>query len=215
MPAPTAAPSDASAFEEYTGVYDLLARPFSIPLFRLALRRIGPLPSAAAVLDLGCGPGRELCSLAAHPSVAEAVGVDLSPAMCARARSRVRASGVTATVVAANAANLPNELRDRFDLVLSSIAHHHFSDPVAVARGARSALRAHGRYCIIDYGPERTNSWLAPLARVADPGWRGFLAPSELARLLIGAGFVEVTWSQLSPGIGVAIAETPDEPAQF
>lgn len=213
-PAPRRQVGDIEEFGDRAGVYDVLACPFTIPLFRLALRRIAPLPDRASVLDLGCGPGRELGSFAAHPAVQEVVGVDVSPTMCAHATHRAGAKGLAVRIVNADAAGLPAELHDQFDLVLASLTHHHFPDPGAVAREAVAALKPGGRYCIIDYGPDRTNARLAPLARVADPGWCGFMTPSELAGLLFGAGFSDVRWSQLAPGVGVAIASAGSPPAQ-
>lgn len=52
------------------------------------MRRLGLLGPGCRLLDLGCGTGR--VTLAVAPAVARAVGIDVSPAMIARAEAAAR-----------------------------------------------------------------------------------------------------------------------------
>ena len=78
------------------------------------------------VLDLGCGDGRLLAlTLGARPDAVEAIGVDSSPPMLARARARF-ASDSRVSI-------LEHDLNDRlpalgfFDVIVSGFAIHHVS----------------------------------------------------------------------------------------
>ena len=100
---------------------------------RLDARRAGEaelvevLPARTKrVLDLGCGDGRLLAlTLGARPEVVEAIGVDSSPPMLARARARF-ASDTRVSI-------FEHDLSDRlpalgvFDVVVSGFAIHHLA----------------------------------------------------------------------------------------
>lgn len=60
---------------------------------------------------------------------------------------------------------------------------------------------------MIDYGTDGVGRLLTSLAPAADPGWCGVMDAERLAGLLLGSGFCRMSWSQLAPGVGVAIAE--------
>lgn len=83
------------------------------------------LPSTIGrVLDLGCGDGRLLAVvLEAHPEVTEAVAVDSSPPMIARADERFAAYDSVRVVEG----DLEDPIVDhgRFDAIVSGFAIHH------------------------------------------------------------------------------------------
>ena len=105
---------------------------------RAALERLvgwAAVSGGERVLDVACGPG--LVAAAFAPHVAQVVGVDLTPAMLARATAIVRERGIAnAAFAQADVERLP--FPDRcFDRVVSRRAFHHFPDP-APADGARA-----------------------------------------------------------------------------
>jgi SAM-dependent methyltransferase len=196
------APSGEPSFERYAWCYDALARPFSAPLLWLALREMRPLAVGTRILDLGCGPGAELSSLARLAGVARVVGVDSSPAMVRRAR---RTAPARVEVLVADAAALPTRASGPFDLVITVLAHHHFDDPYAVAGQARRVLARGGVYAVVDSAPGSLDGFLGPLSRIADPGFVGHLPPEELADVMLRAGFDRVVWRRIAPGVGCAL----------
>jgi ubiquinone/menaquinone biosynthesis C-methylase UbiE len=201
-------------FDELAEFYELLVRPFSTPIFDEALRVMGRyLAPDSRVLDAGCGPGRELCRVAALLPQGEAVGVDLAAGMVDVAHAAALERGLdNCAFFQADVGSLPRRFDRGFDLVYSCLAHHHYPDPAAAAANVLRCLRPGGVYCVIDPGPAWFNALSAPLARFADPGWIGWKTPEEFRALLDGAGFVRTCWIPLLPGFGIAIGQkrTPD-----
>ncbi|MCJ7625882.1 MAG: methyltransferase domain-containing protein, partial [Anaerolineaceae bacterium] len=62
------------------------------------------LPKGCSILDMGCGIGRHAVELAKHGYYV--TGVDLTPAMLARARAAADAAGVVVEFINSNAADL-------------------------------------------------------------------------------------------------------------
>jgi ubiquinone/menaquinone biosynthesis C-methylase UbiE len=196
-------------FDELAEFYELLVRPFSTPIFDEALPVIRRyLAPDSRVLDVGCGPGRELRRVAALLPQGEAVGVDLAPGMVQVAHAAARERGLHhCAFFQADVCNLPRRFDGAFDLVYSSLAHHHYPDPAAAAAGVLRCLRPGGVYCVIDPGPAWFNALSAPLGRIADPGWIGWKTPREFRALFDAAGFAGSGWIPLLPGFGIAIAQ--------
>lgn len=100
----------------------------------------------ARVLDIGCGPGHLVERLADRGL--EVTGVDLDPAMIARARRRL---GDRARLLTADVANLP--LPDaEFDLVVSTLSMHHWANPQAGLVEIARVLKPDGGALIFDLG---------------------------------------------------------------
>jgi ubiquinone/menaquinone biosynthesis C-methylase UbiE len=199
-------------FDQLAELYEALVRPFSTPIFDEALEWIRNfLSDDSRVLDLGCGPGRELRQVAKLVPLGEVVGVDLAAGMIEVAQTSTRASGLdNCAFFQADVGDLPRVFTDRFDVVYSSLAHHHFPDPELAARNALRCLRPSGVYCIVDPGPEWFNALSAPLCRIGDPGWIGWKTPEEFRALLEGAGFTRTCWIPLLPGFGLAVGQKAD-----
>ena len=196
-------------FDELAEFYELLVRPFSTPIFDVALAVIRRyLTIDSRVLDAGCGPGRELRRVAELLPQGEAIGVDLAAGMVevAHAAARERALDNCA-FFQADVGSLPRRFDRGFDLVYSCLAHHHYPDPAAAAENVLRCLRPGGVYCIIDPGPAWFNALSAPLGRLADPGWIGWKTPQEFRALLAAAGFARTCWIPLLPGFGIAIGQ--------
>ncbi|MDP9373631.1 MAG: methyltransferase domain-containing protein, partial [Chloroflexota bacterium] len=118
------------------------------PLLSLARPQAGE-----RALDVGCGTGLLLRLLADSEERVALAGVDLDPAMIARARRRV--PEVALCVASATALPYPD---DRFDLLTSTFVLHHL-DPAgqhAALVEARRVLRPGGRLVLVDFGPPRT-----------------------------------------------------------
>jgi SAM-dependent methyltransferase len=198
-------------FDRLAELYEALVRPFSTPIFDEALETIrGYLSFDSRVLDVGCGPGRELRRVAALVPEGEAVGIDLAAGMVRVAHVSARVHGLdNCAFFQADVGTLPRGFRGKFDLVYSCLAHHHFPDPAAAAASVLRCLRAGGVYCVIDPGPPWFNTLSAPLGRLADPGWIGWKTPEQFRALLVEAGFARSCWIPLLPGFGLAVGQKP------
>ncbi|GAA3134277.1 class I SAM-dependent methyltransferase [Streptomyces rameus] len=99
----------------------------------------------ADVLDLGCGTGS--LSLLAVGQGHRVTGVDRSPAMAERARTKL--AGHTATILCGDAA-APPVGEERFDAVLVRHVLWALPDPAAALRHWRTLLRPGGRFVLVE-----------------------------------------------------------------
>jgi SAM-dependent methyltransferase len=194
-------------FDDLALFYETLVRPFSTPIFTEALDVIRRyLTTDSRVLDAGCGPGREARRVAGLVPQGEVVGVDLAVGMVEVAAASSRRPDNCA-FFQADVGNLPARFHGEFDLVYSSLAHHHYPDPALAASEILRCLRPGGLYCVIDPGPAWFNALSAPLGRLADPGWIGWHTPEQFRSLFTAAGFARTCWVPLLPGFGLAIGQ--------
>ncbi|MFJ4526442.1 class I SAM-dependent methyltransferase [Streptomyces sp. NPDC088810] len=124
----------------------------------------------ADVLDLGCGTGS--LSLLAAEQGHRVTGVDRSPAMVERARTKL--AGRTAQILCGDAA-APPVAPQRFDVVLVRHVLWALPDPAGVLRHWRGLLRPGGRFVLVEgvWGTlapvgvpaARLTAHLAPLTR--------------------------------------------------
>jgi ubiquinone/menaquinone biosynthesis C-methylase UbiE len=88
--------------------------------------------AAGDLLDIGTGPGWLLLALRkAHPRLTPA-GLDVSPAMVAKARVNMARAGLSETIriVEAKSSSLPYP-DEAFDIVVSTGSIHHWKEPAA------------------------------------------------------------------------------------
>jgi SAM-dependent methyltransferase len=172
----------------------------------LALDRLGLLPGQR-VVDLGCGSGRTTLELAARVGPGgEAVGVDISAEMLARARERaVRAGAGNVEFVHADV-QVHDLGEGRFDAAYSRFGVMFFADPVAAFANVRRALRPGGALSFVCWQSVFDNEWmLIPGAAVAsvtgslpqlpgpgEPGPFSLADPGRVCFVLEAAGFGSV-----------------------
>lgn len=106
-------------------------------------------PARGDVVEIGFGTG---ASLAHYPSaVRRLVGLDPNPGMHARARPRVRDTGVPVALVVGAAEGLPL-LDGCADTAVSMLTLCSVTDPQAVLRDVRRVLRHDGRLLVMEHG---------------------------------------------------------------
>ena len=119
------------------------------------------------VLDVGCGTGT--LTLAAKKRVGadgSVRGVDASPEMIARARTKSEQGGMPVIFEVAAAQSLPFP-DAAFDAVLCSLALHHLPENARATALAemRRVLKPDGRVLIVEFSRERgALAWLNPVA---------------------------------------------------
>ena len=128
----------ADNFDEYL----VLRLGYSGPkiLRHLATSFLGPPLPARDILDLGCGTG--LAGSAFKPFARTLTGVDVSPQMLAKARSRA----IYDTLVEADIEALPPTMAGPFDIVLAADVLVFFGDLERLFTEVRSRLRSGGHW---------------------------------------------------------------------
>jgi ubiquinone/menaquinone biosynthesis C-methylase UbiE len=198
MTLPAYAMSQASFPEMYER---LLVGPLFRPWAELTLDAVA-LASGDRVLDIACGTG--IVARMAKERLGEAggvVGIDISPAMLAVARSV--APGIDWRE--GNADALPLQEGEQFDPVVCQQGLQFFADKAAAAAQMRRALAKGGRLAVTTWRSDDEIPFLRELRRVAERHLGGiadqrhsFGEAATLEALLRGAGFHEVGVSTIS-----------------
>ena len=128
------------AYRHIAVFYDLLDLPFEYFRYRV-LRPELFVGLSGTILDAGVGTGR---NMPFYPEGAKAVGIDLSPAMLARARRRRDRLGIEAAL-------------EEMDVLHTSFPDHSFDAVVATFQ-----------FCVLP--PEQQAPALRELARICKPG---------------------------------------------
>jgi len=140
----------------HAGVYDALSRLLLGPLYRrIAADVAAAAPAGARVLEVGCGPGHLSIRLARRHGL-EVTGLDLDPAMIARAQANTDRAGNRRgrrpSFLVGDAAALASPDRS-FDLVVSTLSMHHWADPAAGLTEIGRVLRPGARELVWDFRP--------------------------------------------------------------
>jgi trans-aconitate 2-methyltransferase len=175
-------------------------------LDRLALR------GDETVLDAGCGSGKVTVQLLERLPRGTVIGVDVSPAMLAEARTTLKDFDPQVTLIEANLLELATVLpASSVDAVFSTATFHWIEDHPRLFR-ALHAVSRNGARLVAQYGGG-TN--LADFMRAADAVvprqpyaehlehkalWRFFSTPEQTRADLLAAGFTSVdAWLEPSP----------------
>lgn len=180
-------------FEEIAGDYDRWKEKSAYYYHLLAEIYRERVPEGSSVLEIGCGTGTILASLAP----ARGVGVDVSPKMVEIAAAKF--PSLSFCVADAEAFD-PGE---RFDYVIVPDVIEHLSDPGAMFRSVGKACRVGTRVIVSCVNP----LW-APVLHLAErwklkmpEGEHRWLPAGEIRRLAGDAGFdlVEISGRILCP----------------
>jgi ubiquinone/menaquinone biosynthesis C-methylase UbiE len=128
------------AYRRIATFYDLLDLPFEYGRYR-ALRPALFAGLSGAILDAGVGTGR---NMPYYPQGAKVVGIDLSPAMLARAKRRRNRLGLAVEL-------------EEMDILHTGFADHSFD-----------AIVSSFLFCVLP--PEQQAPALRELARICKPG---------------------------------------------
>jgi ubiquinone/menaquinone biosynthesis C-methylase UbiE len=106
---------------------------------------------APTIVDIGTGPGLLLIAVAARCPTATIIGIDPAEAMRAAAARRLARAHLTdrVAVMAGAAERLPIP-NGSIDVVVSSLASHHWSDPAMAIRELVRVMRPGARALIYD-----------------------------------------------------------------
>jgi SAM-dependent methyltransferase len=212
---------EARRWVEQQWRYDTMLEPYARELLGAA-----EIAAHERVLDVGCGTGTT--TLAAAAGAREALGVDISEPMIARARDRAREQGLpNARFEVADAQIAPFEV-EFYDIVISRFGVMFFDDPVAAFANLRTAMRRDGRTVFVCWQNLADNEWVlvpgmaaaahVPLPDVGEPGAPGPFALGDAERLrtlLTRAGFGDVRIQPLADSILLAGGGTVDDAVDF
>jgi ubiquinone/menaquinone biosynthesis C-methylase UbiE len=201
--------ADADPYRRMSKVYDRVIEPMQAGVRRVALEVLPPDP-AWEVLDVGCGTGTGLAPYArAGCSV---VGVDISPAMLAKASARLGA-----TVRLHHVAPGPLPFDDgRFDLVMTSMVLHEVPavERVGFIREMARVAKPGGRLLVIDFRFGSLRGWRGQALHRLLPvierfsghyrRYRSFKAAAGIPPLLAEAG-LEVEREKIVAGGNLAL----------
>jgi SAM-dependent methyltransferase len=169
------------------------------------------LEAGAAILDVGCGAGHALVTLAERFPKVRCVGVDIEPVSVEEARRLIGERGlgdrVEARLLDADG-DWPADLEGGFDLVTSFLVLHeiHPEDKAAVLARSARALTPNGVLLLFDERyPSRPAELRDPtqifavMAQWYELTWGNVLnTREEIAMLLAGAGLTPVQETALS-----------------
>lgn len=170
------------------------------------------------VLDIATGPGY-IAEAFAH-SAREVIGVDLTDAMLAIAKDRIKARKISnLSFRTADAQNLPCE-KEAFDVVVCRLALHHCEKPLSILREMARVCRFGGTVVLEDIyaseHPERA-AYQDRWEMLRDPSHVRTLSLSELLQLFRDAGLETdsvTTADDLTPEVERWLATTKTPPSR-
>ncbi|GAB1811674.1 class I SAM-dependent methyltransferase [Mycobacterium sp. MUNTM1] len=193
---------DVGAFNDRATGYDAgwrgrLHHTISDRTAELAVRTV---PSADAILDVGCGTGYLLHVLAdSYPDAKRLAGIDAAPQMVEVARSFARDDRLAFTHGVAEQLGYPDHT---FDLIVSTTSFDHWSDQQAGLIECARVLRPGGRLVLVD----QLSRWLVPT--LAGSRRSKARTPGRADRLLTQAGFRSLQWHRVHAVIINAVTAT-------
>ncbi len=157
-------------------------------------------PRPHRIVDVGCGTGYLLRSLAVRCSDADSLcGIDPSPSMIELANREAPDDRLSFSVGVAERLPYPD---GTFDLVVSTTSFDHWSDQLAGLRECARILVPGGRLVLVD----QFSPWLAPTLLVGRCGKAR--TQRRCTRLLELARFRSPTWHDLYAVLIKAVVAT-------
>lgn len=121
------------------------------------------LNTGGTILELGCGAGAGLVSLARTFPHCTVTGLDPDVTSIALARERIEAAGLSEHVHAEEMRGEDLTSEDAFDFIYAQISLHEMDDARIVLANAQRALKADGTLLITEIrGPERIEDCVGP-----------------------------------------------------
>jgi ubiquinone/menaquinone biosynthesis C-methylase UbiE len=147
--------------------YDLLMNVITAGTYPAFIRRVVEemnIRPQDEILDLGCGSGRNICLMNRHLSnQGRVVGLDIGPEMLEQ--SRKRCSQYPNVTIKSQAIDSRLQYENEFDIVFISFVLHGFIQEkrLQIIDNARRALRAGGKFMILDYNEFDLKGSLLPV----------------------------------------------------
>ena len=176
------------------------------------LQALASPDGSVAVIDLGCGVGATLCSLAERVPALRGIGVTLSPLQAREARTRIERYGLADRIrciegdfcdlsldlsLSSPAADAP------VDLIYAIESFVHGANPALFFIQCARRLRPGGRLIICDdvLGPDGHAPGAARALERFRRGWRinTLIDREELRKLAGGGGFAHESTADLTP----------------
>lgn len=147
------------SYEKYNRFHEVMAEESNqtavVPLKEHLLPLVdglkAKLQQGIEVLDVGCGSGRALISLAVHYPKSQFTGYDLCEEAVVAARNYAKAEGVTNVTFTKVDVTKFNDV-EKFDLIFTFDAVHDQASPDVVLKNIYNALKPDGLYFMQDIG---------------------------------------------------------------
>jgi ubiquinone/menaquinone biosynthesis C-methylase UbiE len=167
--------------------YELFLPSVLLPALPALTKR---LAGGGTILELGCGAGAGLVSLARTFPACTVTGLDPDPTSIALARQRIDAAGLNEHVHAEEMRGEDLTSEDAFDFIYTQISLHEMDDARIVLANARRALKEGGTLLITEIrGPERIEDCTGPYNAVLSHIDLYYEIPQAVAKGGHGVGF--------------------------
>lgn len=161
----------AGVFDRAAPTYDAVGVPWFTPIAEGLVAALAPEAGQRA-LDIGCGRGAALWSLAAAVGAEGSVtGIDLAPAMIELTRADATARGLANVDLQVMDAVSPDLPAGSYDLVASSLVLFFLPEPLEPLRRWRDLVKPGGRLGISTFG-DRDDTWVQ-----IDEAFKPYLPP--------------------------------------
>jgi ubiquinone/menaquinone biosynthesis C-methylase UbiE len=174
---------------------------------RTAALAVATAASPTRVLDVGCGTGYLLGTLAGrYPDAQQLCGIDAAPQMITTASAFARDDRLSFTVGVAEEIGYPD---GTFDLIVSTTSFDHWADQQAGLVECARVLRPGGRLVLVD----QFSRWLLPTLVTSRRGKAR--TKGRATNLVLRAGFSSPQWHRLYATIINGVTATkPAKPAK-